>query len=336
MEKIGYKPNAVTYGTIMNDLCKIGEITVAIRILRKMEKGNLELNVVMYNTIIDSLCKDRLVNEALNFLSEMKNRGIRLDVFTYNSLILGLCSFARWKETTKLLTEMVERKIMQNVHTFNILVDTLGMEGKLTEADEVFNVMIQRGIEPDTITYNSLIDECKRSVLDNLQPHSNLKSLTINNYGAESLPDWVVHHSFSNITFLRLENCKHCLKLPPLGQLPSLQNLSVVGFEGVVKVDREFYGSDSSSVKPFGALKVLRFEQMLKWEEWSSSGAAENEGGTFPQLEELYIDSCPKQRGGLPVHLPSLTKLEIHKCPQLVASLPRAPASGFINVQLVA
>jgi hypothetical protein len=168
------------------------------------------------------------------------------------------------------------------------------------------------------------ISEYQRSVLDNLQPHSNLKSLTINNYGAESLPDWVGHHSFSNIVSIHLINCKHCPNLPPLGQLPSLQNLSVVGFEGVVKVDREFYGSDSSSVKPFGALKVLRFEQMLNWEEWPCFGA-ENEGGTFFQLKELYIVSCPKLRGGLPVQLPSLTKLEIHKCPQLVASLPRAP-----------
>jgi hypothetical protein len=168
------------------------------------------------------------------------------------------------------------------------------------------------------------ISECQRSVLDNLQPHSNLKSIAINNYGGESLSDWIGHHSFSNITFLRLENCKHCLKLPPVGQLPSLQNLSVVGFEGVVKVDCEFYGSDSLPVKPFGALKVLRFEQMLNWEEWPFFGA-ENEGGTFFQLKELYIVSCPKLRGELPVQLPSLIKLEIDKCPQLVATLPRAP-----------
>jgi hypothetical protein len=63
---------------------------------------------------------------------------------------------------------------------------------------------------------------------------------------------------------------------------------------------------------------------MLNWEEWSSFGA-ENEDGAFPQLEELYIDNCPKLKGGLPVHLPSLAKFEIHECPQLVASLLRAP-----------
>jgi hypothetical protein len=183
-------------------------------------------------------------------------------------------------------------------------------------------------LEELVLEWNALdtnISECQRSVLDNLRPHSNLKSLIIKNYGAESLPDWVGHHSFSNMVSLCLENCKHCFNLPPLGQLPSLQNLSIVGFEGVVKVGSEFYGSNSSLVKPFGALKVLRFEKMLKWEVWSYFDA-ENEGEAFAPLEELYIDDCPNLTGRLPVHLPSLAKLEIHKCPLLLDSLPRAPS----------
>ncbi|XP_059440679.1 putative disease resistance RPP13-like protein 1 [Corylus avellana] len=106
--------------------------------------------------------------------------------------------------------------------------------------------------------FDTNISECQKYVLENLRPHSNLKSLIIHNYAAESLPDWVGHHSFSNIMSLRLKNCKHCCKLPPLGQLPSLQDLSVVGFDKIVKVDCEFYGSNSSSIQSFRALKVLR------------------------------------------------------------------------------
>jgi Leucine-rich repeat (LRR) protein len=166
--------------------------------------------------------------------------------------------------------------------------------------------------------------ECERFVLDNLRPHCNLKRLTINNYGAESLPDWVGHHSFSNIVSLVLKDCIYCCNLPPIGQLSALQYLSIVGFDGVIKVSSEFYGSNSSLVKPFGALKILRFEQMFKWEEWSSFDA-ENKGGDFSQLEELYIEDCPKLTGRLPVHLPSLAKLEIRECPQLADSLPKAP-----------
>jgi hypothetical protein len=182
-------------------------------------------------------------------------------------------------------------------------------------------------IEELMLEWNALdtnISECQRSVLDNLRPHSNLKSLTINNYGAESLSDWVGHLSYCNMVSLHLKNCKLCPNLPPLGELPSLEHLSIVGFEGVVKVVREFYGNNSSTVKTFGALKVLRFERMLNWEEWSSFGA-ENEDRAFSQLKELYIIDCPKLKGGLPVDLPSAVKLEILECPLLVASLPKAP-----------
>ena len=64
---------------------------------------------------------------------------------------------------------------------------------------------------------------------------------------------------------------------------------------------------------------------MAKWEEQVSFGA-KNGGGAVPQLEEFYIGDCPKQTGGLPVHLPSSAKLQIEKCQKRVASLRRAPA----------
>jgi hypothetical protein len=64
---------------------------------------------------------------------------------------------------------------------------------------------------------------------------------------------------------------------------------------------------------------------MRKWEEWVSFGA-ENGGSAFPKLEELYIKYCNKLRGGLLILLPSLPKLEIHGCPQLMAPLSRTQA----------
>ncbi|XP_035545976.1 putative disease resistance protein At3g14460 [Juglans regia] len=170
---------------------------------------------------------------------------------------------------------------------------------------------------------NTEISKSQRDVLNGLQPHRNLKSLTINYYMGEGFPNWVGDHSFSNVTSINLENCKYCCSLPALGQLLSLQNLSIVGFDGIVAVGEEFYGSTgSSSIKPFGALKVLKFEQMLNWEKWLSFGA-ENEGGAFHHLEELYIRKCTKLTGDLPIHLPSLGILEITDCPKMLASLPR-------------
>ncbi|XP_059440441.1 putative disease resistance RPP13-like protein 1 [Corylus avellana] len=211
------------------------------------------------------------------------------------------------------------------LENFRVKLSILELQNVLSPTDSLKACLKDRKHLELVLEWNDFgtnISECHRSVLDNLRPHSNLKSLTIN-YGAESLPDWVGHHSYSNIVSIHLKNCKLCPNLPPLGVLPSLQHLSIIGFEGVVKVVREFYGNNSSTIKPFGALKVLRFQRMLHWEDWSSFGA-ENKGRAFSQLEELYIIDCPKLKGVLPVDLPSAVKLEIRECPLLVASLPKA------------
>ncbi|RVW30533.1 putative disease resistance RPP13-like protein 1 [Vitis vinifera] len=163
-------------------------------------------------------------------------------------------------------------------------------------------------------------------VLNNLQPHSNLKRLTIEGYGGLRFPDWLGGPAMLmiNMVSLRLWRCKNVTAFPPLGQLPSLKHLYISGAEEVERVGAEFYGTDSSSTKPsFVSLKALSFSFMPKWKEWLCLGS---QGGEFPRLKELYIQYCPKLTGDLPNHLPLLTKLEIEDCEQLVAPLPRVPA----------
>lgn len=69
-----------------------------------------------------------------------------------------------------------------------------------------------------------------RDVLEQLRPPSNLGKLKIKFYGDTIFPRWLGDSSFSNMLLLHLSNCKNCLYLPPLGQLASLQAISV--FEG--------------------------------------------------------------------------------------------------------
>ncbi|XP_059440897.1 putative disease resistance RPP13-like protein 1 [Corylus avellana] len=203
----------------------------------------------------------------------------------------------------------------------NVVSSTDALDACLKEKKHIKDLVLKWKADTDTDVLES-----QRTILDCLQPHSNLESLTIKYYSSKSFSDWVGHHSFSNIASLYLYDCKYCCSLPPLGQLPSLKDLSFIQFDEVVKVDREFYGDGSFSIKPFGALKVLRFKQMSKWEEWLS------ESGDFPLLQELYICDCPKLTRELPIHLPSLIKLEIKECPLLVSSLPRAPSICQLNL----
>ncbi|XP_042959233.1 putative disease resistance RPP13-like protein 1 [Carya illinoinensis] len=162
------------------------------------------------------------------------------------------------------------------------------------------------------------ISESQIGVIKNLQSHEKLKSLTIDCYGGSGFPDWIGLR-LPSLSRLNLIDCKCCSALPPLGQLPSLNELYIDGLDGVVTVGPEFYINSCSFRNPFGSLKLLKLKNMENWKDWFHWNV-QNEVNTYFQLEELYIENCPKLRGRLPVHLPSLKKLEIYDC-QLLKDL---------------
>ncbi|XVF83112.1 hypothetical protein PTKIN_Ptkin16aG0106800 [Pterospermum kingtungense] len=131
--------------------------------------------------------------------------------------------------------------------------------------------------------------EDDKEVLEQLEPHTNLEHLIISFYRGTRFPEWVGHSSYSKVVSVELGNCKYCLFLPPLGQLPSLKSLSILGFHGVATVGDEFYGYCDASTKPFGSLETLSFQDMPEWEEWFGW-----KDETFCLLQELSIRNCPK------------------------------------------
>ncbi|XP_050111724.1 putative disease resistance protein At3g14460 [Malus sylvestris] len=105
------------------------------------------------------------------------------------------------------------------------------------------NCLSELSLEWEGDTDNSQKD---REVLDSLQPHTNIKILSIHFYGGTRFPSWLGDFSYSNLVGLKLVNCGNCCFLPPLGQLPSLRDLSIEGLNGVVSIGPEFYGYGSS------------------------------------------------------------------------------------------
>ncbi|CAL5413499.1 unnamed protein product [Camellia sinensis] len=76
------KPNQIMYGTIINGLCKTGNSTTTVGLLRSMQKWNYKPNVVMYTTTIDGLCKDKNVDGASCLLGEMTQQDVAPNVIT--------------------------------------------------------------------------------------------------------------------------------------------------------------------------------------------------------------------------------------------------------------
>ncbi|KAF7836160.1 putative disease resistance protein [Senna tora] len=166
----------------------------------------------------------------------------------------------------------------------------------------------------------------ERCVLEALQPHVNMKELTIINYGGTRFVDWFDALSLPNLVSLQLVDCKYCFCLPPLGQLPSLKNLSIVGFERIKEIGTEFYGNKSSGVA-FRSLKSLEIAYMGEWEEWMHS-----DDECFPGLQFFYLKCCPKLKNTLPPYHASLKLLWISECQQLEPSLPKEVAMTNVDI----
>ncbi|MED6145275.1 hypothetical protein PIB30_023515 [Stylosanthes scabra] len=179
--------------------------------------------------------------------------------------------------------------------------------------------------------------QMEKDILDKLKPHNDLNDLTIMGYRGTMFPDWIGQSWYHKMTSLILSGCRNCWVLPPsLGQLPSLVELFLSGFDMVKKIGGEFYKADAThhhQETPFRSLKTLVIHTMACWEEWESYECDDDDHAPFPQLELLHILDCPKLRGDLPTSLPSLKQLIISECSELGCVLPRAPIIRHLRIE---
>uniref|UniRef100_A0A2N9EVH2 Rx N-terminal domain-containing protein n=1 Tax=Fagus sylvatica TaxID=28930 RepID=A0A2N9EVH2_FAGSY len=173
-------------------------------------------------------------------------------------------------------------------------------------------------------------------VLEGLQPHQNLKSLTIKFYKGKKFASWMLMSRdpgvglslYDNLIEITLSYCTKCEQVPTLGHLPCLRVLRINGMKNVKCIGNEFYSDGNYRNTLFPALKILEMNFMDILEEWKDAEElTTGEGEVFPCLEELTIKHCgnlnsiPDLRG-----LHSLTQLEIMSCPKLALLL-----QGFLD-----
>ena len=157
----------------------------------------------------------------------------------------------------------------------------------------------------------------EREALDALQPCRTLKVLEIECYRGTRFSDWVGNNSFSNLILINLWDCKNCFFLPPLGKLPSLENLRISKFDSAVTIGDELCCNAPS----FRSLKSLDISNMPECKEWSFSNEAANEGGIFPSQGTSYV-WLSKAKGGHAWFSSILHDLDICDCGQMEVLLP--------------
>ncbi|KAK8622432.1 hypothetical protein V6N13_117349 [Hibiscus sabdariffa] len=166
-------------------------------------------------------------------------------------------------------------------------------------------------------------NEVEERVLNSLHPHKKLEKLVIENYGGVKFSTWISDSSLSNLSSLKLHDCKNCKSLPPIGRLPLLKDLSICDLDEVHKIGVELFGENQSIA--FASLETLSFGNLPNWEEWDPC-EADGQISRFPGLRKLSISLCPQLLGRLPTRLQSLQRLEILFCRKLGVSISSFPS----------
>ncbi|URE10186.1 disease resistance RPP13-like protein 1 [Musa troglodytarum] len=164
-------------------------------------------------------------------------------------------------------------------------------------------------------------------IIQNLQPYRNLRHLILRGYCGMRFPSWLGDPSFSRLNSISLTKCHSCKLLPPLGQLPCLQDLLIGNMDGIQHVGCEFCGhSSTSSSIAFRALDTLDLECLNQWGEWTGV-----KDGDFPCLRSLVIKHCSKLNG-LPLLPTSLEILEMENV-EAITALPKLPSVKSLDLQ---
>ncbi|KAF3965433.1 hypothetical protein CMV_010378, partial [Castanea mollissima] len=167
-------------------------------------------------------------------------------------------------------------------------------------------------------------------VLEDLQPHPNLKSLTIESFGGKKFPSWVGLSLYHNLIEIKLGRFKNCEEVPTLRYLPCLRVLEIFEMEKVRCIGSEFYSDEScKNTILFLALRKLKLDSMEVLEEWKDAKELTSAGEelAFPCLEGLTLSCCPKLRY-LPDSLhtcASLQKLVVDWCDLGICQVSRRP-----------
>ncbi|CAH9148022.1 unnamed protein product [Cuscuta epithymum] len=165
MKEKGIEPNIMTFGILINHLCKLHRVDEALLVFEKMKDGNegihaVQPDTVIYNTLIDGLCKVGRTEEGLDLMEKMRldENGCKPNTVTYNCLISGFCKAGEIDMSVNLFSQMTkDAELVPNMITYNNLLDGMCKNGRVGSAMKFFTEMQAKGVKANAVSYTILI-----------------------------------------------------------------------------------------------------------------------------------------------------------------------------------
>ncbi|CAH1447960.1 unnamed protein product [Lactuca virosa] len=192
-----------------------------------------------------------------------------------------------------------------------------------------------------------VVNQNDKDVLEGLQPHGNLRSLSIINFYNDSFPEWVTKMATNiegkwtplhKLVKIELSGCSSCAYLPVLEHLPLLRDLELEDMDNMTCLSSCLGQGDNfstGSMKPLSpSLRSLQLSHMRRLEKWIDA-ATTSSTVLSPVLEKLHIKHCRKIIHLDECHPHPLVSLDIYDCYNLVSikSIQGLTSLEFLSIR---
>ncbi|XP_075667826.1 putative disease resistance protein RGA1 [Castanea sativa] len=133
-------------------------------------------------------------------------------------------------------------------------------------------------------------------LLEGLQPHQNLKFLSVSGYGGVRFSSWL--SLLTNLVNLSITDCQRCQQLPHLSQLHSLERISLENMEVLEYISDGNINEEVPTSSFFPSLKSIYINKCSNLKGWWRSTSTQQHPHhqslpSFHHLSTLHILNCP-------------------------------------------
>ncbi|KAG5516607.1 hypothetical protein RHGRI_037361 [Rhododendron griersonianum] len=166
-EKLGVKPDVISYNTVIKAFCALGSFDSALSIVDEMEKKGVEPDLITFNTLLDGFYwKGRFV-DGENIWRKMEKSNVVPDIRSYNAKLVGLVSEKKMIEAVELVGELGSKGVEPDVQSYNALIRGYCKDGNLEEVKRWYGEWEKYDCAPDRATFATLIPFlCEKDELD--------------------------------------------------------------------------------------------------------------------------------------------------------------------------
>ncbi|KAJ0007506.1 hypothetical protein Pint_30090 [Pistacia integerrima] len=152
---------------VIKVFCEMGILNKAYLIMVEMEKMGIKPDVVTYTTLISAFYKNNRVEIGNGLWNLMLRKGCLPNLATFNVRIQYLVNRRQSWQANSLMCLMQHLRIMPDEVTYNLVIKGFCQAGYLEMAKRVYSAMHGRGYKPNVKIYQTMIHYlCKGGEFD--------------------------------------------------------------------------------------------------------------------------------------------------------------------------